>query len=296
MSWLNVEDKIAGCKWIPELSSNQGLLYKQIVKGYSVTHTCEILEQQPITDNIYRMRIKAGEIVRSARPGQFVNIRITSGIDPLLRRPFSIHRIDSDKGEIVLLYRVIGRGTELMSKMPPGNSVDIMGPLGNGFNIQFPFDHAVIVAGGMGSAPVFFLMDELRKSDKKITLLWGAREGVEIFQENELRDQGIDLQIATENSSKGYSGFVTDLLEIYLSKHKDGHACSGFVCGPECMIKKVQEIILSCDFQWQASLEERMACGVGVCLGCAILNRKKGLQMVCKEGPVFNLREIQFNG
>ncbi|MBN2104974.1 dihydroorotate dehydrogenase electron transfer subunit [bacterium] len=259
-------------------------------------HICEITEQHSITNNIYRMRLKAPMIASSAKPGQFIHIKVRTGIDPLLRRPFSIHRIDPGNEEIILLYRKAGRGTSILSQMSPGDSLDLMGPLGQGFDLQTSFDHAIIVAGGMGSAPVFFLIDELLKAKKKITLLWGVRAGEEIFNENEIRKQGIELKVATEDASKGHCGFVTDLLSEYLSKNITKNTYSGFVCGPECMIHEVQKIVESVDFRWQASLEARMACGVGVCLGCAVLIRERGFQMVCKDGPVFDLREVQFNG
>jgi dihydroorotate dehydrogenase electron transfer subunit len=259
--------------------------------------SARIVEQQAITSDIFKMTLKAPEIVRLARPGQFVHARLRDSIDPLLRRPFSIHRIQSKSNELELLYRVVGQGTALMSSIQAGQSLDLMGPLGNGFDLDCEVDHALIVAGGMGGAPVFFLMDELLKLNKKITLLWGAREGREIFHEQELGACGIDVRLATEDGSKGCEGLVTNLLCNFLKESHDRQKLTGFVCGPECMIHAVQEHAESTLFPWQASLEERMACGVGVCLGCGIrLKNVEAYKMVCKDGPVFDLREVAFDG
>ncbi len=258
---------------------------------------CTLLEHFRLTESIVRTRFKAPQITEKARPGQFVHVRIRAAIDPLLRRPFSIHRVDRERGELDLLYRVIGEGTKLMSMLLPGDQVNMMGPLGNGFDLSTPSDQAVIVAGGMGGAPVFFLADELLKMNRNVTLLWGVRDGREIFNEESFRNSNVDLRIATEDASKGHCGFVTDLLDVFLEESKSGsQSWTGFVCGPECMMQAVQDRIVNRHEKWQASLEARMACAVGVCLGCAVSIQNKGFQMVCKDGPVFDLKEILFNG
>lgn len=256
----------------------------------------EIIFQESITEDIYRIRLHAPEVATSAKPGQFVHIRIKPGYEPFLRRPFSLHRIDIENKNIELLYRVIGDGTKQLSQMNAGDYVNVMGPLGNGFETQSSFDHAIIVAGGMGSAPVFFLIDTLVKSGKSATLLWGVRNGREIFDESYLKKIGVDVQIATEDASKGQSGFVTGLLSEYLKQKFKNIKYQGYICGPEGMIKEIQNIVKNDKINWQVSMEEKMACAVGVCLGCAISIRNKGFQMVCKDGPVFNLKEIVFNG
>jgi dihydroorotate dehydrogenase electron transfer subunit len=257
---------------------------------------CTVLEHHRLTESIVKTKFEAPEITEKARPGQFVHVRIRSGIDPLLRRPFSIHRVDRDKGELELLYRVIGQGTQLMHSLSAGDRVNMMGPLGNGFDLGQTFDRAVIVAGGMGGAPVFFLIDELLRMKKKVTLLWGVRDGREIFNEENFKNSSVDLRIATEDASKGHCGLVTDLLDIFLKESKqESLSWTGFVCGPECMIQAVRDRILSRNEKWQVSMEERMACAVGVCLGCAVSVQDRGYQMVCKDGPVFDLKEILFN-
>jgi dihydroorotate dehydrogenase electron transfer subunit len=257
-----------------------------------VNESCAIVRQEKLTESIFRMTLDAPALGTKSSPGQFVHLRISQGNDPLLRRPFSIHRRLADNIEIELLYRIVGRGTAMMSRLKPGDFVELMGPLGNGFKIDPELD-AVIVAGGMGSAPVFFLADELAKTKRSVTLFWGVKEGREIVDEAFFRERGVDMKIATEDASRGASGLVTGLLlkEIV---HASRENIQGFVCGPECMSIEVQKIIRETPGLWQVSLEERMACGTGVCQGCAVSVRDKGLQMVCHDGPVFDLKEIQF--
>ena len=257
-----------------------------------MNYSSRIAEQIRISSDILCMTMSAPEIARNAKPGQFVHLRISDCIDPLLRRPFSIHRVDRGKGEIKLLYRIIGRGTALLAEKKEGEQVEIMGPLGNGFDIQKAFSHAIVVAGGMGSAPVFFLLDELRAAQKTITFLWGARTGCEIFSIDELKEKDIHLLTATEDGSLGETGFVTDCLKKYLNE-VDPDDTMGFVCGPEPMIHTVQKLTDKTTFDWQVSVEERMACGVGVCVGCAVPTNTNGFKLACKDGPVFDLREIK---
>ena len=144
-------------------------------------YSCHVLDQTEITKDIYRMLLKIDEIAQDGHPGQFVHLRIGCGTDPLLRRPLSIHRVDREQGRIELLYRVVGRGTELMRKAERGDFYDLLGPLGRGFRMDGSFSHAIVVAGGMGSAPIFFLIDELLLLDKQVTLFWGVKCESEIF-------------------------------------------------------------------------------------------------------------------
>ncbi|MBN1781591.1 dihydroorotate dehydrogenase electron transfer subunit [bacterium] len=260
------------------------------------TSDCKITAQDAITESVFRIRLSAPGISKLCSPGQFVHMRVSTGLDPLLRRPFSIHRAHESAGEIELLYRVVGSGTATLRDLKPGDVVNLMGPLGNGFDLEKPVDHAVVVAGGMGGAPVFYLIDALLKRNKRVTLLWGTRDGREIFDEADFEARGVALKIATEDASKGHNGLVTDLLKTFLAQHAGSAGLGGYVCGPEPMIRAVQDIVRSTDFLWQASLEEQMACGVGVCLGCAVKLKTGEIQMVCKDGPVFDIREIAFNG
>ncbi len=259
-----------------------------------INEVCTIQSQEQISPDIFLLRLKSKLIVHDCSPGQFVHIKINAGIDPLLRRPFSIHGIDRNAGIISLLYRVVGKGTQLMQEFNIGFELDVLGPLGQGFNLKKPFEHAIVVAGGLGSAPVFYLMDVLRQAGKSVTLFWGVKEACEIFDTESLHKLGVDITLATEDGSLGCQGFVTSPLNEFLDQYKHSSSTIGFVCGPEPMMQKVQEIALNTSFPWQASFERRMACGLGACMGCAVKMQSGDWKMACKHGPVFDLKEVSF--
>ena len=257
---------------------------------------CEVLEQRRITESIFCMRLKAESIAREASPGQFVHIKVSSGIEPLLRRPFSIHRVHRSEGQIELLYRIVGKGTTMMGLAGKETVFDVMGPLGKGFVLEKSFTRAIIVAGGMGIAPAFFLMDELIRDEKKVILLWGAQTGDEIFDVDDWVRRGVEVYTATEDGSHGLCGLVTDLLGETFQRLDGVKDAQGFVCGPKSMLRCVQDLCRGTPFGWQVSVEERMACGLGVCMGCAVKLSSGGYRVACTDGPVFNLDEVVFDG
>jgi dihydroorotate dehydrogenase electron transfer subunit len=257
--------------------------------------SCTCVRQISISDTIFILTLKTYIHIPIFQPGQFVQLQVHKGNDPLLRRPFSIHRINREESTFDILYRVVGRGTEILSMVATGDTLDAIGPLGNGFQINHSFQNALIVVGGMGCAPVFFLIDELIASKKQITLLWGAKDKIEIFNISFFKKMGVDVRTATENGSMGHHGLVTDLLKSYIKENREKDFYEGFLCGPESMLKCVQSIISTTPFNWQVSVEKRMACGIGVCLGCAVKNKTDGYKMACSEGPVFNLKEVVFH-
>ena len=253
-----------------------------------------IIDQKEITETVFHLSLESRQIARACQPGQFLHVKVGQGIDPLLRRPFSVHRVDTVSGRIELLYRVVGQGTDLLRRMTVGESINVMGPLGHGFDLTGDFKRGVIVAGGMGGAPVFFLIDSLLALGKDVTLMWGVGDGREIIGTDYYERLGVQILISTEDGSRGHTGYVTGLLDEFLEDKKDDPSLRGFVCGPECMVIPVQQRAVHTCFEWQASLEERMACAVGVCQGCAVTILNRGFQMVCKDGPVFDLKEIVF--
>jgi len=208
---------------------------------------------------------------------------------PLLRRPFSIHKAGGSVIEI--LYEVIGKGTEILAKRKAGEHLDIIGPLGNGFSFQLSAKsryRPVLVAGGMGVAPLVFLAQKL-KNYKGLVLI-GARTKKQILCEKEFQKAGFDVKIATDDGSAGFRGRVTDLLEDLLQAPSDKLRAI-YACGPRPMLKEISRLAGKYKIPSQISLEEHMACGIGACLGCAV-NTEEGSRRVCREGPVFKAQEI----
>ncbi|MBN2201467.1 dihydroorotate dehydrogenase electron transfer subunit [bacterium] len=257
--------------------------------------SCPVIDQAPAGPGIFTIRLKAPVLAAEAKPGQFVHVRTADGIDPLWRRPFSIHRVDRRRGILLLSYRRIGRGTSLLAGRTAGDTIDLLGPLGKPFDTAGRFDKAIIVAGGLGIAPVPFLLDALRKEGKRAVVLWGVRSKAEFFCLEALRGRKTAIHIATEDGSEGFHGRVTDLFGRLAAEFTAGSGFSGFACGPMPMLKTLQPLAAASGFPWQASLEERMACGVGVCQGCVVRMKNRQYRTVCADGPVFDLAELDFN-
>jgi dihydroorotate dehydrogenase electron transfer subunit len=257
---------------------------------------CDIVRQVEIVNNIFLMELRAPELASKSRPGNFIHLKVSEGWDPLWRRPFSVHRVSEERKTVSLLYRTIGRGTAKMRTFTSGGTVRLIGPLGNPFDLTGHFDTAVIVSGGLGIAPVHFLADRLAEAGKKIVLLWGVRHSADLFGLEELKRKGVEILSATEDGSAGFHGRATDLLDSILIKISSFKNPRGFACGPMPMFKSMQEIVAKAGFAWQVSLEEKMACGVGVCQGCVVRIRKGEYRTVCADGPVFDLMELDFHG
>ncbi len=234
------------------------------------------------------MWLDAPAISELARPGQFVMVRCGEGLDPLLRRPLSIHKTD-DSGGVALLFEVVGRGTLWLSKRAPGDFIDLMGSLGNGFSVQPDAKNLLLVAGGIGMAPLAFLADEATRLRRVVTLLLGARQASQLCPGSQLPN-GISIVKATEDGSEGRKGLVTDLVGEFA-----GQADQVFGCGPAAMYQSMAGLDCLKGKSIQVSLEERMACGLGACYGCTVKTRM-GLKQVCQDGPVFELSDIVWQG
>ncbi len=272
----------------------------------------EILLNKEIAGAHYKMVLKLPGLNEQVKPGQFLHIRAGSAYDPLLRRPISVHRIGSDPDIIELLYKLEGKGTHLMSRRSKGTCIDVIGPLGNGFKVPKGQSNFILVAGGMGIAPLIALADSLAKFRKRtITVILAAKTKEFIVCKKELTDIGAKVIVVTEDGTEGERGIATTMLKSVIeefdlrkgagslnrksSKHltiADYRPEVGlYACGPSAMLKAIAPVARYYAIQAQASFEERMACGVGACLGCAI-NTKTGYKRVCKDGPVFDLEEI----
>ncbi len=250
----------------------------------------KIIENKNIASCYYKMRLESPYLARNIKPGQFLEVRCSDNIEPLLRRPLSVHRILKDGVEI--LYEVVGKGTEALAGRKAGELLDIIGPLGNGFDYKstvYSLQSTVLIAGGMGVAPLVALAEELvygrwsmvHSKRKKIYALIGAKAKKEILCKQDFERIGAEVIISTEDSSQGKAGFITDCLTSLLSTIDHGLSTI-YGCGPNAMLKEVTRIARAKQIPCQASLEEYMACGVGVCLGCPV--KVKKLQAPCLSG------------
>jgi len=245
----------------------------------------------------YRMGLRLGALSKTIEPGQFFTVRCSDGLDPILRRPFGVHRIKG-KGVLEILYKVVGDGTELLSRKKTGDVVDIIGPLGNGFPLKSTVhgrQSTVLVAGGHGVAPLVALAEKISRSTAHgpRSIVIGAKTAEEVVCEREFEKLGFEVLVATEDGSKGKKGLVTDLLKNLLPSTVDHRLWTIYACGPNPMLKTVAKIAKSKKIRAFGSFEEHLACGVGSCYGCVIKTRE-GYKRVCKDGPVFDLKEIKW--
>lgn len=236
----------------------------------------KILSNDNIAKDVFKMALE-GNTSFITRAGQFVNIEIK---DFYLRRPISV--CDYDESTLIIIYKTFGEGTTKMSEMKPGEELDILTGLGNGFCLDCNTDKPVLIGGGVGTPPMYRLCKDLIKQGKKPTVILGFGSKEDVFFENEFKALGVDVFISTVDGSVGTKGFVTDVMEN-LSEIPYFYAC-----GPMVMLKAICKATKA---DGQVSLEERMGCGFGACMGCTI-QTKNGSKRVCKEGPVFGKEEL----
>ena len=253
--------------------------------------TGKILSVAMLSEQICQMEINAPQIAAASSCGQFVNVKVNTTYDPLLRRPMSLHMIDKEAGTVTILFKLVGVGTALMSQLAKGSPISLMGPLGKGFNTRIEEKAVCLIAGGIGIAPLYALAEQLVKAGKTVRLLFGVRSSDEIFSTQPFSDLGIPVQIATEDGSSGKKGYVTDFL-----KDEPVQAEYLYACGPNPMLAAVQELALAKGLRGQVSLESYMACGLGACLVCACEKQGvAGYAKICQDGPVFNMGEVLIN-
>ncbi len=240
-------------------------------------------------------------------------VRISEELHPLLRRPFSIHSLREvrarDGSDIEILYKVVGMGTNLMSSWKRDRRLDILGPLGNGFSLPTEMGTQFLVAGGIGVAGLFALSQRLKARGHTCSVFIGGKTKEHILCVEEFQGLEADVYVATENGDMGFQGMVSDLVKSFLQDHPNPSGL--FACGPVDMLKAIAEIARSQSTPCQVSVESRMACGLGACLGCVIrtkgklpLRSKEGtcqgwdisFKRVCKEGPVFDSEEVDWEG
>jgi dihydroorotate dehydrogenase electron transfer subunit len=258
----------------------------------------EVVSNRKIAPDAFILRTKAEAIARTLYPGQFCNLYIDA-LDPslVLPRPFSAYRTDSEKGELEFLCQAVGRGTRRMARLQPGDPIRVSGPFGNGFDLSPSERPLILVAGGVGIAPFFDLI--LRQPGRTGILLFGGRTRDHLYGLEELMQTGYPLRTATEDGSHGLPGRVTNLLESALREHP---GASILACGPTPMLHAVARWSVPRNVPTQLSLEENMACGMGLCRGCAVaVHDKSGgngfrYAMLCEEGPVLKATELYIQG
>lgn len=237
--------------------------------------------------NIFLLTLISEKIAAHAKPGQFVNVKISNTSFPLLRRPFSICKVAEDSFSIMFVS--IGSGTSALQNKQPGEILDVMGPLGNSFSINDEFNKAIIVAGGIGAAPFPFLISELLKSKKEVYCLTGAKTKTDCITYDM-----INVSTATDDGSLGFAGNVVELLASKIDEINEG-TVKIFGCGPNAMLKSLQHFCAEHSLESEISTESSMACGYGICQGCPIesTKNKDKFLLVCKDGPVFNAKDIE---
>ena len=242
----------------------------------------EIIE---INHHIYLLKVFSPELTSIIKPGQFLNIRVAERVYPLLRRPFSVCDVQGD--HLYLMFNIMGEGTSILAHKPIGSNLDILGPLGNGFNFDGDYETAVIVAGGLGAAP-FPFVTRMLDGKKSILSFIGGRTKDDVITYN-LKN----VKEASDDGSRGFKGNVVQLLENNLELLKS-KKIKIFSCGPTVMLRALKEFCLKYEFECEASTECAMACGFGICQGCPIesTSQKDHYLLVCKDGPVFNIKDV----
>ena len=234
----------------------------------------EIIENTPLTSNVYRMKLR-GDTSDITAAGQFVNIKL-DGL--YLRRPISVCDLDGDV--LTIIYKVVGKGTEAMSKLNDGK-LDVLTGLGNGYDLSLSGDRPLLLGGGVGVPPMYLLAKRLIAEGKKVSVILGFNTKDEVFYKDEFESLGAEVTVTTVDGSLGVKGFVTDAA-------KDIDYSYFYTCGPEPMLKAIYK---SLETSGQFSFEERMGCGFGACMGCSC-KTITGYKRICKDGPVLTKEEI----
>ncbi len=236
-----------------------------------------VISNLPLNKLVYKM-VLSGDTSDIKNCGQFVNIKLDG---KYLRRPISV--CDYDKDALTLVYKIVGSGTEILSKMKSGEKLDILTGLGNGYDISLCGDNPVLLGGGVGVPPLYNLAKKLISLRKSVTVILGFNTKDEIFFEEEFKELGAKVFVTSVDGSYGIKGFVTDALPTDYSYF--------YTCGPEPMLKAVYKATST---EGQFSFEERMGCGFGACMGCSC-KTVTGYKRICKDGPVLKKEEILWN-
>ena len=264
-----------------------------------------VVSNVELSPGYFRMRMTAPHDLAAAAPGQFLMLKVSDAIDPLLRRPFGFFDVGTFSAEYAgcgtqcyceILYKVVGKGTRMLCALHHGDLLDLLAPLGKGFELGPAGEEKILVGGGVGLAPLYYLAKELKARGEKVRLFAGGRNRDDILCITEFERLGVETYVSTDDGTLGESGLVTQVLERHLAK-------SGmriFACGPTLMLKAVALMAQGHGVPCQVSMEAYMACGVGACLGCVMKGANHSdetpdYRCVCKDGPVFDSFELQWS-
>lgn len=257
-----------------------------------VNKKVRLVSKKELIPEIFEFEVEAKEIAETTKPGNFVEIKVSDNITPFLRRPISIYNINQEKGTITFIFQVKGEGTKILSKKQVGDEIEIMGPLGYGTFAIEPYKKVAIIGGGIGIFPLHELAKQLYPNSE-VSIYLGFRNKELVVLEEEFKKVSHHLTITTDDGSYGIKGFAIAELEKQIEQEKPDIL---FGCGPLPMLKAVQKLAIEKEIPCQISLEEKMGCGIGACLGCAVkmvTSETPYYAHVCKMGPVFNAKEVE---
>ncbi len=250
----------------------------------------KLIKKEQLKTDIIKFGVESEELVSLAKPGQFLEIRVSEEVVPFLRRPISIHNIDKANNIIEFIFQIKGKGTEILSKKSIGDMIDIIGPLGNGIFDLKDYKNVAVIGGGIGIFPLYELVKSAPK-DVTTTTYLGFRNKELVTLENEFKEASSYFVLTTDDGSYGQSGFAINYLKEDI---KDKKYDAIYACGPMPMLKAVQELSKETGVPAYLSLEKLMGCGVGACLGCNVMNTAKGAyDKVCKDGPIFLASDVE---
>lgn len=255
----------------------------------------KIIAKEELIPGIFKFSVQADEIVSIAKPGNFIEIRVNNDIEPFLRRPISIYNMDKENGILEFIFQVKGKGTSILSERKEGELIDIVGPLGYGTFKYSNYENLAIIGGGIGIFPLYELSKNAKNENKQVNVYLGFRNKDLVILEHEFNQVSNNLTITTDDGTYGKKGFAIDFLKQDI---ENGKIDSIFACGPLPMLKAVRALAIEKNIPCQISLEEKMACGLGVCLGCAVKTSNSSSENpeywhVCKAGPVFQAKDVE---
>jgi dihydroorotate dehydrogenase electron transfer subunit len=258
--------------------------------AHPLLENVEVLANERVAPGVGLLVLRSPRIASSIRPGQFVHLRISRDAEFMLRRPFSVHRAHGDDVEI--LYQVLGRGTHALSGKMRGDTMDAIGPLGQGWNVPDGAAHVLLVAGGLGAAPLGMLAEHLAGRGVAVSVALGAPTAERLVARALFERVARQVVLATDDGSAGERGFVTTVSARLISEVRPSLVC---VCGPEAMARAVAAQACEAGAACQVSLERLMACGIGACLSC-VVSTTSGRKRACVDGPVFDAKEVVWDG